>query len=135
MSHRSSGGVVLNSINQIALVLQKSGTWSFPKGHVEENESPEQAARREIAEEAGITQLELIKPLGSYHRTSMDEHPQPMTITLFLYKTDQTDIYPIAQDATESRWVDVQTVPQLLSHPKDAEYFMSIQDDILVHRS
>jgi hypothetical protein len=31
------------------------GTWGFPGGHVDEGESPEQAARREYGEECGMT--------------------------------------------------------------------------------
>lgn len=30
------------------------GQWGFPKGHVEANESPEEAALRELAEETGL---------------------------------------------------------------------------------
>jgi len=36
----------------------KSGYWGFPKGHAEVNESPQQAAFRELKEE---TNLELVK--------------------------------------------------------------------------
>jgi ADP-ribose pyrophosphatase YjhB (NUDIX family) len=37
--------------------------WSLPKGHIEEGETPEQAALREVAEETGI-QSEIEKSLG-----------------------------------------------------------------------
>jgi len=36
------------------------GYWGFPKGHIEENESELDAARREIFEETGIGELEFI---------------------------------------------------------------------------
>ena len=38
--------------------------WSLPKGHLEEGESAEAAAVREVAEETGITG-EVVAPLGS----------------------------------------------------------------------
>jgi len=37
--------------------------WSLPKGHIEEGETPEQAAIREVAEETGITSS-ITKSLG-----------------------------------------------------------------------
>ena len=133
MRSRSSGGIVLNTRNQVILIRQEEGTWSFPKGHVEENEDEEQTARREICEEAGITQLELVKPLGSYQRKSLDERTEEKTITLFLYRTNEMHIKTKAADSIEARWVDLQDVVKLLTHPKDAQYFVSVQDDVLAH--
>ncbi len=40
------------------------GTWVFPKGGIEEGETPEQAAAREIEEEVGLSDLALVAPLG-----------------------------------------------------------------------
>lgn len=37
--------------------------WCLPKGHIEGDETPEQAAVREVAEETGIT-AEIIQPIG-----------------------------------------------------------------------
>jgi bis(5'-nucleosidyl)-tetraphosphatase len=43
------------------LILHYTGLhWDFPKGHVEQGESEEQTARREIEEETGITALEFL---------------------------------------------------------------------------
>lgn len=39
------------------IVLQDTGSWSFPKGHPDEGEAPLQTARRELAEEVGITEV------------------------------------------------------------------------------
>lgn len=58
---KSCGGVVYRKNNEFIeylLILNKKGTanghWGFPKGHVENNESEVETARREILEEAGI---------------------------------------------------------------------------------
>lgn len=42
------------------LVLQSEGTWSFPKGHNEGDETGEEAARRELREETGIMECEIV---------------------------------------------------------------------------
>ncbi len=41
----------------------RPGEWTFPKGHIEPGELPEQAAMREIREEAGIV-VALAAPIG-----------------------------------------------------------------------
>ena len=43
--------------------LRRPAEWVLPKGHVEPGESPEQAAVREVAEEAGV-RAQVVAPLG-----------------------------------------------------------------------
>lgn len=39
---------------QVFLVQHRAGHWGFPKGHAEKNESSQEAAFRELAEETGL---------------------------------------------------------------------------------
>lgn len=41
------------------LVQHNAGHWAFPKGHPEGDETPPQTARRELAEETGLAEVEL----------------------------------------------------------------------------
>jgi 8-oxo-dGTP pyrophosphatase MutT (NUDIX family) len=68
----SAGGLVIDTTGKLGLLIgrrdQKDATgkkilWSLPKGHIEEGETPEQAALREVAEETGI-QSQIEKNLG-----------------------------------------------------------------------
>jgi ADP-ribose pyrophosphatase YjhB (NUDIX family) len=68
----SAGGLVVDSTGKLGLLIGRrdlkdaSGKkilWSLPKGHIEEGETPEEAALREVAEETGI-QSEIEKSLG-----------------------------------------------------------------------
>src|SRR5689334_22966745 len=56
-----------NGKENLFLVLQQKdqyGTWSVPKGHHEEGETDRESALRELKEETGITEIELLdKPL------------------------------------------------------------------------
>jgi 8-oxo-dGTP pyrophosphatase MutT (NUDIX family) len=47
-------------VRRYLLVQHQAGHWSFPKGHPENDESPEQAARRELQEETGLTEVDLL---------------------------------------------------------------------------
>ncbi len=49
---------------QYLLILDGYRNWGFPKGHIDAGESPDVAARREIAEETGLEDLILRGPLG-----------------------------------------------------------------------
>ncbi len=43
--------------DRFLLVHQVTGSWSFPKGHIEEGETPLECAIRELLEETGITDV------------------------------------------------------------------------------
>ena len=58
-----------------------TGTWSFPGGHIEFGETPEEAAERETKEEAGISICHIYK--GPY-TSDVHEGEGKHYITLFL---------------------------------------------------
>jgi len=58
-----AGGLVFNSAGEVLLIRDRRGFWVFPKGHLEEGESFEAAARREVREETGV-KAAVTKALG-----------------------------------------------------------------------
>ena len=59
MKERSFGAVVVDEKGRYLLVKHRyGGHWDFPKGHMEGDESPLEAALREVLEETGL-ELEL----------------------------------------------------------------------------
>jgi bis(5'-nucleosidyl)-tetraphosphatase len=60
VTRRSAGVVVLRRLDGAyrCLLLRCFGYWDFPKGEIEPGEDPRQAARREVAEETGLTDLD-----------------------------------------------------------------------------
>ena len=127
----SAGGVVVNAEGRVLLVSQFGTSWSLPKGHMEEGESPLEAARREIHEETGVSRLELVRPLGTYtrHRLGRDggeDASELKTIHLFLFRTSETVLKPVDPENPEAVWVEKGRVASLLTHPKDREFFESL---------
>ncbi|HEY0321256.1 MAG TPA: NUDIX domain-containing protein [Pyrinomonadaceae bacterium] len=125
----SAGGIVLNRRGEILVVSQHGTSWSLPKGHIEAGEDPLTAARREIHEETGITHLELVKELGSYARyklsgTGGEDRSELKTIHMFIFKTDEDALNPIDPANPEARWADKTKVADLLTHPKDREFYV-----------
>ena len=63
----AAGGVVVNEKDEL-LFIKRFGRWDLPKGKIEQGESIEQAAIREVEEESGLTNLKLKKQLpSSFH--------------------------------------------------------------------
>lgn len=70
--YASAGGVVVDSEGQRVLVLLRPSRLGpdqqpeirLPKGHIEPGESRQEAARREVCEEAGIAAVEIAADLG-----------------------------------------------------------------------
>jgi 8-oxo-dGTP pyrophosphatase MutT (NUDIX family) len=63
----SAGGIVFRrdpaGVVRFLLIRDSYDNWGFPKGHLEEEESPADAALRETAEETGLADLRLHGPI------------------------------------------------------------------------
>jgi ADP-ribose pyrophosphatase YjhB (NUDIX family) len=117
--------VVVDPRGRVAVVRQRSRTWSLPKGHVEAGEEVLDAARREIHEECGLADLELVRELGSYSRLAFRHGlPEYKTITLFQFRSPEASLRPLDPANPEARWVPRESVARTLSHPADARFFI-----------
>lgn len=58
----AAGGIVRNSRGEVLMIYRRE-RWDLPKGHLEEGETIEQCAAREIAEETGIGGVKIVAPL------------------------------------------------------------------------
>lgn len=66
----TAGGIVFRHGKkgvEILLIQDAKDRWTIPKGHIEEGETAQQTARREIGEEAGLKELDLLGWLGKIH--------------------------------------------------------------------
>lgn len=78
----AAGGVIVRTCPdgiEVAVVHRPHRhDWSFPKGHIEANEGPEQAAVREVEEETGFI-CRLVHPLGTIGYTDQRDRPKLVT--------------------------------------------------------
>lgn len=67
----TAGGIVFRRNKkgevEILLIQDAKNRWTIPKGHIEEGESAQACARREIGEEAGLHEVDMLGWLGKIH--------------------------------------------------------------------
>lgn len=118
---RCAGGAVLSGAGEVALVQSRaSGSWLLPKGHVDEGESDEEAARREIREEAGLHELELLEDLGEFTRPPFayeQQDPEQKVIRMFLFRTTTDTTLSPSMEVEDARWVPVAQLMDTLGSP------------------
>ena len=82
----AAGGVVVIDKNFVA--IERNGIPDLPKGHIEKGEDPQTAALREVEEETGISDLEIIKELPStWHCYLLDNQWTIKKTNWFLMRT------------------------------------------------
>lgn len=131
IKEKSAGGIILNKKKQLVLVRMPNDSWSFPKGHVEKGEDALTAAKREILEECGISNPELIKEIGKFTRSKKKivdgkKYILEKTIILFLFKSNQEMLTPIDPIHPEARWVSYSDALKMLTHSEDAKFLRKV---------
>ena len=131
--HESAGGIVVRVESgkvYVALVGEKKfNLYILPKGHVEDGESHEQAARREIAEEAGLTDLKLIKKLGIRERLDFQKESWKKT-HYFLFTTNQINGKPTdTQRHYKVEWFLIDQLPEFV-WPEQMELVVHERENI-----
>lgn len=105
---QASGGVVWNDLGQVLLIFRHNH-WDLPKGKIEENESKEEAALREVMEECGVQEL----ALNNYFTTTYHTYWRNQTRMLkqtFWYEmacNDKGSIKPqTIEGITDVKWAN-----------------------------
>lgn len=126
----TAGGVVYryyeNTV-QILMIQDKVGRWSIPKGHVEEGESLEQTAVREIGEETGLTELKVLEKLDKLHFFYRKEGKLIfMTTFVFLIEAlgDTDAIVPERNEGiADVKWFDAEKALELIEYKETQKLF------------
>ena len=87
-SQKAAGGKVLNANNEV-LFIYRFNKWDLPKGKLDNGESVSECAIREVEEECGITNLQIIKPLETTYHIYQEKGKTILKTTYwFLMHTD-----------------------------------------------
>lgn len=104
----AAGGMVFNPQGELLMMLRR-GQWDMPKGKLDEGETVEACAIREVEEETGISNLMLCEKLQTTYHT-YDFQGKTVLKPSHWYRMESTgseDLVPQAEeDITELLWVD-----------------------------
>lgn len=93
----------------------------LPKGHPDGNETPEAAARREVAEETGV-QAELLDALGDVtYRYERKGRRVDKVVRFFLFRYLSGDVADHDHEIEEARWIPLTQAARELTYPGERE--------------
>lgn len=115
MTRKAASAVVFNIETKEFLVLRRAdskeehpGLWEFPGGYVEKDESPRDAAIRELKEETGI----IAEPIRTGDSGEIDD----LKVTPFLFAVDSNEV-ELSKEHTEFRWIEQSGLEKLDTIP------------------
>ena len=122
MKFEKSCGVIVYRRNQehIDLLLVKNrygGHWSFPKGHVEGNETEVQTALREVREETGLEVR-----LQSGFRQMVEYFPKPNVkkqVVYFLGEAKSSRVKMQEEEISRIIWTDIRRAWRIVAFEND----------------
>lgn len=117
---KSCGGVILrkngNDFN-VLLIKHNGGHWSFPKGHVEGDESNEETAKREIFEEVGLKVF--FEPGFEETITYNPKDGVLKDVIFFLGFTNESDIKIQEEEICDYKWVNITDAFDIITYDSD----------------
>jgi 8-oxo-dGTP pyrophosphatase MutT (NUDIX family) len=122
-----AGGVVRrNGAGPPAFLLVRASRapfdWVLPKGHIEDGETPEQTAQREVAEEAGVL-ADVERPAGDL---VFEVHGRTVSVRYFVMRyTGEIK----ASEERDLRWCSLRECEQLLLHEDNRELVRRAADE------
>ncbi len=127
---KAGGGLVENELHEILMIFRQK-FWDLPKGKLDEGETIEECATREIMEETGIKTLESIEPLIiTYHTYEKGTHHMLKESHWFLMKASVNEnlIAQKEEDISDIKWIGLDIISEYL-----AKSYPSIKDVIEWH--
>ncbi len=132
------GAICVNDKGEVLLVRgRRGGKWSFPKGHVEKDETGFQCAVRELKEEAGILAP---KKYVSYHKLhaayyyvfAIEGNPD-LNVT-DTNEIDKVEWWPLTNLPTESCNVDISIFRTMMKNIREEQTCMEYIQSDYAHR-
>ena len=102
------GGVVVNNRDEVLAIFRRKH-WDFPKGKMEPGESKRQTAIREVKEECGLKNVEIVRKLGATYHTfgTADKRKLKVSYWYIMESSDKKLVPQKDEDIEIAKWMSV----------------------------
>ena len=133
---RSCGAVVYRIIHDelrfLLIKNKRSAHWGFPKGHVEQGETPEQTAMREVLEETGIHIR--ILPDFSYKSDYTIQGKVEKSVIIFLAGTKDVQTIIQREEIDDYIWLVYDRAVEMLRFDNDKMILTNAKNFLIEHK-
>ena len=132
------GIIVLNKNNEVFVGKRKDNPidkWQMPQGGIDNNETPFDAMKRELAEETSITKIKILKEienwleyelpqnlLGKIWKGKFRGQRQKWFIVKFMGSENEINLNTKHPEFIEWRWIDYRLLPDVIVDFKKKVY-------------
>ncbi|HLC74988.1 MAG TPA: NUDIX domain-containing protein [Candidatus Nanoarchaeia archaeon] len=118
IQEHSAGAIIVHNGKYLLLKYKfKTVYWDFPRGNIEAGETEEEAARREIREETGITEIIFVpdfkEQVGWFYKK--DDQQVRKKVTFFLCTTNRHHV-TLSKEHIGSAWLSFDEAIEQLTY-------------------
>ncbi len=139
MIREKSAGAILfiKEKEPIYLLLHyESGHWDFPKGHVEAGETDLDAVKREVKEEAGIINIEIVQNFKEHihYFYKMNNELMSKDVVFYLAKTKTKDV-KLSFEHIGFAWVSYEKAMEKLTYKNAKDILKKAHEFLKANKS
>ncbi|MBN4049304.1 NUDIX domain-containing protein, partial [bacterium AH-315-N14] len=127
---KSCGAVIYRKLGEgfefLAVKSKANGHWSFPKGHMEKDESEKETARREVLEETGLSII-LLDEFRTKIEYQLTESALKEVI-FFIGITSEQSVNIQQEEIEEFRWLNYKEMLDLLTFENSKKILIEVKD-------
>jgi 8-oxo-dGTP pyrophosphatase MutT (NUDIX family) len=128
----TSCGFILLNFDSILLLQYPQGHWSFPKGHVEKDDSDHHStALRELTEETGISEVAIdnVWSKRTEYTFTRRGRETPKQVFWYLAETDELDV-SLSHEHTNYLWLQLDEAEDQITFEQEKEILRSARQHL-----
>ncbi|MGB8691313.1 MAG: NUDIX domain-containing protein [Microcoleus sp.] len=119
-----------NETDSLFLLIQhQAGHWGFPKGHANPGESAIETAKRELEEETGIRDCEVLEEPSFVEHYSFVKEGEPIekTVTYFVAFVNSMEVQLQAEEIQNSAWSSFEEAVKLITFDANRQVLREVK--------